>query len=238
MKLLVDLQGRPLTNSFQSPSLIHPHMMRSEVPKHLSRPNHHAGHRIALPSLFTIFTSLSLVLWLTALLVAFGRLYPQLIAGEVTVPMAAVQQIGPHANYKLSATLPAKKENRSPPPLTYASASATFDGRTLRPIGTMRMLVTAYSPDRRSCGKWADGVTASGHSVWTNAMKLVAADTRLLPFGTILTVPGYNDSKPVQVLDRGGRIKGHRLDLLYPTHEIARRWGKQFIDVTIWEYAG
>ena len=102
----------------------------------------------------------------------------------------------------------------------------------------MRMLVTAYSPDRRSYGKWADGVTASGHSVWTNAMKLVAADTRLLPFGTILTVPGYNDGKLVQVLDRGGRIKGPRLDLLYPTHEIARRWGKQFIDMTIWEYAG
>ncbi len=101
----------------------------------------------------------------------------------------------------------------------------------------MRMVVTAYSPDSRSCGIWADGVTASGYSVWTNGMKLVAADTRLLPFGSIVSIEGYNGGKPVPVLDRGGKIKGHRLDVLYPTHEIARRWGRQTIDVTVWEYA-
>ena len=211
--------------------------MRSEGPKHLSRTNRHVGHRIALPSLFTIFTLISIGLWLTALMVAFGRLYPQLVAGEAAVSMIAVQQIEPHASHKLPVTLPAKEKDSPPQFLAHAGASATFDGRVLRPVGTIRMLVTAYSPDRRSCGKWADGVTASGYSVWTNAMRLVAADTRLFPFGTILTVPGYNGGKPVQVLDRGGRIKGRRLDVLYPTHEIACRWGKQFIDVTIWEYA-
>ena len=99
------------------------------------------------------------------------------------------------------------------------------------------MKVTAYSPDERSCGKWADGITASGYSVWTNAGKLVAADTHLLPYGTLLTVPGYNGSKPVPVLDIGGKIKGNRLDVLYPTHAIARRWGVQELAVTVWEYA-
>lgn len=111
-----------------------------------------------------------------------------------------------------------------------------FGSRRIRPVRTMRMVVTAYSPDARSCGKWADGITASGKSVWTNGMRLVAADTRLLPFGSIVSVPGYNGGRPVPVLDRGGAIKGKRLDVLYPTHEIARRWGRQPLEVTIWEY--
>ncbi len=114
---------------------------------------------------------------------------------------------------------------------------ASFDGRPLKAVGKITMLVTAYSPDERSCGKWADGKTASGYSVWTNGMKLVAADTRVLPFGSIISVPGYNGGKPVQVLDRGGKIKGNRLDVLYPTHEIARRWGAQRLTVTVWKYA-
>ena len=67
-------------------------------------------------------------------------------------------------------------------------------------------------------------------------MKLVAADTRLLPFGSIITVPGYNGGRPVPVLDRGGLIKGHRLDVLYPTHEIALQWGNQHLNVDVWEY--
>ena len=101
----------------------------------------------------------------------------------------------------------------------------------------MSMHVTAYSPDARSCGKWADGRTASGFSVWTNGMKLVAADTKVLPFGTVITVPGYNGGQPVPVLDRGGQIKGARLDVLYPTHEIARIWGRRDLEVAVWEYA-
>lgn len=121
--------------------------------------------------------------------------------------------------------------------LPVASKSPSFNGRPLRVARTMTMLVTAYSPDARSCGKWADGNTASGYSVWTNGMKLVAADTRLLPFGSIISIPGYNGGKPVPVLDRGGKIKGHRLDVLYPTHEIARQWGAQRLTVTIYEYA-
>jgi 3D (Asp-Asp-Asp) domain-containing protein len=112
-----------------------------------------------------------------------------------------------------------------------------YNGRPIRPARTIRMLVTAYSPDERSCGKFADGITASGYSVWTNGMKLVAADTRLLPFHSIITIPGYNGEQPVPVLDRGGRIKGNRLDVLYATHERALKWGVRHLDVTVWEYA-
>lgn len=112
-----------------------------------------------------------------------------------------------------------------------------FNGRPIRRVQQMSMLTTAYSPDEKSCGKWADGFTASGYSVWTNGMKLVAADTDVLPFGSLVSIPGYNGGRPVPVLDRGGKIKGNRLDLLYPTHDIALQWGAQRLTVDIWEYA-
>lgn len=113
----------------------------------------------------------------------------------------------------------------------------TFNGRALKPVGTKRMLVTAYCPCRKCCGKHANGRTASGYSVWTNGGKLVAADTRILPFGSLIAVPGYDAGDVVPVLDRGGRIKGHRLDLLYPTHLEAKKWGARWLDVTVYDYA-
>ena len=142
-------------------------------------------------------------------------------------------------------TVVADEVQETVPPVAAAAPEAvvpvdnrpTFNGRPLRKVRTMGMEVTAYSPDEQSCGIWADGITASGYSVWTNGMKLVAADTRKLPFGTLISIPGYNGGEPVPVLDRGGAIKGNRLDVLYPTHEIARRWGRQHLKVTVWEYA-
>ena len=110
-----------------------------------------------------------------------------------------------------------------------------FDYKPIRPVSTRTMKTTAYSPDHRSCGKWADGITASGKSVWMNGGRLVAAD-RAIPYGTILTIANYNNGKPVQVWDRGGAIKGNRLDLLYPTHEIALQWGVQEMPVVFWEF--
>lgn len=112
-----------------------------------------------------------------------------------------------------------------------------FDGRPVRPARTIVMRVTGYSPDHRSCGEFADGQTATLHSVWTNGMRLVAADPKVLPYGSLLTVPGYADGEIVPVLDCGGAIKGARLDLLFPTHETARRWGVQDVKVVVWEYA-
>ncbi|MBX3321774.1 MAG: 3D domain-containing protein [Phycisphaeraceae bacterium] len=112
-----------------------------------------------------------------------------------------------------------------------------FDGRPVRPARTVWMKVTAYSPDARSCGAFADGKTATLHSVWTNAMQLVAADPRVLPYGSMLTIPGYADGEIVPVLDCGGAIKGNRLDVLYSNHTRARKWGVQRLAVTVWEYA-
>jgi 3D (Asp-Asp-Asp) domain-containing protein len=112
-----------------------------------------------------------------------------------------------------------------------------FDGRPIRPVGKIRMRVSAYSPDERSCGKFADGITASGFSVRTNAGHLVAADTDLLPFGSLLSIPGYACDEVVPVLDSGSAIKGARLDVLYPEHGRAIVWGVRTLDVLVWDYS-
>jgi 3D (Asp-Asp-Asp) domain-containing protein len=93
-----------------------------------------------------------------------------------------------------------------------------------------RMLVTAYCPCRVCCGPNAAGITASGRHVSANGGKFVAADPAL-PFGTLLAIPGYNQGRPVEVLDRGGAIKGDHLDVYFPTHDEAKRWGKQWLMV-------
>lgn len=112
-----------------------------------------------------------------------------------------------------------------------------FNGRPVRPVRTIWMTVTAYSPDERSCGDSADGITASLHRVETNAHRLVAADTRILPLGAKISIPGYDQGQIVPVLDRGGLIKGHRLDVLFPTHAQARQWGVKRLPVVVWDYA-
>jgi 3D (Asp-Asp-Asp) domain-containing protein len=114
---------------------------------------------------------------------------------------------------------------------------AFYNGRPVRVCGTRLMKVTAYSPDFRSCGASADGITASGYSVLTNGGCMVAADPSVLPLGSIISVPGYDGGSVVPVLDTGGAIKGDRLDVLYSTHEVAMQWGVQEVEVKIWQYA-
>ncbi len=117
------------------------------------------------------------------------------------------------------------------------ASTSTFNGRPIRIARTIRMKVTAYSPDAQSCGASADGITASGYSVFTNGGNLVAADPKVLPLGSIVSIPGYASDAVVPVLDVGGAIKGNKLDVLYPTHARARQWGVQELEVIVWEYA-
>lgn len=117
------------------------------------------------------------------------------------------------------------------------TAQRRFNGRPIQPARVVWMQVTAYSPGAESCAPFADGKTATLHSVWTNAMHLVAADTNLLPFGSLVSVPGYDDAQVVPVLDRGAAIKGYELDVLFPTARQARAWGVRRLPIVIWEYA-
>jgi 3D (Asp-Asp-Asp) domain-containing protein len=90
--------------------------------------------------------------------------------------------------------------------------------------------VTAYCPCVKCCGRFADGITASGHKI--KAGDKFAAAPPEIPFGTILDVPGYGK---VPVHDRGGAIRGNRIDVFFSSHQEALRWGVQFLAVKIYE---
>jgi 3D (Asp-Asp-Asp) domain-containing protein len=95
----------------------------------------------------------------------------------------------------------------------------------------VRMRVTGYCPCAKCCGKHADGITANGHKIQPGDV-FVAADRRY-SFGTEMVIEGYNNGRPVKVLDRGGAIRGNKLDAFFHTHQEALEWGVKYIDVKI-----
>ncbi len=113
----------------------------------------------------------------------------------------------------------------------------------------MQMEVTGYCPCGICCGwkrSWFGlgppvfasgpqkgqrkivGQTASGTQARPGT---VAADTTVLPFGTIVYVEGYGWGR---VEDRGGAIKGNKLDLFFRSHRQALEWGRQQKTVQVW----
>lgn len=111
-----------------------------------------------------------------------------------------------------------------------------------------KMLVTAYDAGKKSCG-WKRkygcigppvyaygplkgkrkrvGITADG----TKAKKgTIAADIRKYPFGTKMYVPGYGWG---EVHDVGSAIKGEHIDVFFPSHKDAMKWGRKYLKVII-----
>lgn len=78
--------------------------------------------------------------------------------------------------------------------------------------------LTAYCPCSLCCGK-SDGITASG-TIATEG-RTIAADTSILPFGTEV----YINGQAYVVEDRGGAVKGNKLDIFFNDHEEALQFG-------------
>ena len=98
---------------------------------------------------------------------------------------------------------------------------------------TMVMEVTAYCPCKICCGPNAQGITASGRKISHNNGAFVAADTEVLPFHTRLSIPGYRLGRIVPVIDRGGDIKGNRIDVFFKSHQEATKFGRRVVPVTV-----
>jgi len=104
-------------------------------------------------------------------------------------------------------------------------------------------IVTGYCACRKCCGWHRDwllrpvsnssgkrkivGQTASGAMVQHGT---IAAPPEY-PFGTIMYVEGYGFGR---VEDRGGDIKGNKLDLYFKSHKDAVEWGRQTRKVKVW----
>ena len=85
--------------------------------------------------------------------------------------------------------------------------------------------ITAYCACAKCCGK-ATGRTASG--TMATAGRTVAAPKNFA-FGTKISING----KTYVVEDRGGAIKGNRIDLFVSSHSEALRWGVKYLPVKV-----
>ncbi len=81
--------------------------------------------------------------------------------------------------------------------------------------------VTAYCPCDRCCGKWADGITASGAPAEQG--KTVAVDTSKIPLGADVRIDG--DDTVYVAQDTG--VAGSHIDLYFDDHTEALAWGLQ-----------
>lgn len=87
--------------------------------------------------------------------------------------------------------------------------------------------ITAYCHCEKCCGRFADGITASGTVATPN--RTAAVDPAIIPYGTKL----YINGQEYIAEDCGSAIKENHIDLYFGTHQEALQWGVQYFDVYI-----
>jgi len=97
--------------------------------------------------------------------------------------------------------------------------------KTLRPVRSITLTATGYSPDPRENGGYT--VTATGLPIGYGA---AAVDPRVIPLGTKMYVEGYGYAF---ACDTGGAIKGNRIDLAYDSYRYANTKGRKKVKVWI-----
>lgn len=118
--------------------------------------------------------------------------------------------------------------------LTSRNAGASFRYKNVIP-----MTATAYDLSYESCGKLpshpAYGITASGMRARRG---VVAVDTSVIPLGTRLyieTTDGSYSYGYAVAGDRGGAIRGNRIDLFMDTRSECLQFGRRSVNVYILE---
>ncbi|WP_066291484.1 3D domain-containing protein [Bacillus sp. FJAT-29937] len=100
-----------------------------------------------------------------------------------------------------------------------------------------QVIATGYTAFYESTGKNPGhpgfGITYSGVKVKRDLYSTVAADLNVFPIGTIIFVPDYGYGV---VADKGGAIKGNKVDLYFETvDDVYNEWGKRTIEVYVVE---
>jgi 3D (Asp-Asp-Asp) domain-containing protein len=93
----------------------------------------------------------------------------------------------------------------------------------------MTFITTAYCPCKKCCGKWADGITATGTKAKQG--RTIAVDPDVISYGTEVEI----DGKTYIAEDRGYGINGNRIDIFFNSHKEALAWGIQKKQVKILE---
>jgi 3D (Asp-Asp-Asp) domain-containing protein len=90
----------------------------------------------------------------------------------------------------------------------------------------LEMTATAYDPSAGR-GRYATGITASGLPA---QFGVVAVDPRVIPLGTRVFVEGYGFAIAA---DKGSAIKGHKIDLCFPTRRECMQFGRRKVRVHV-----
>lgn len=93
-------------------------------------------------------------------------------------------------------------------------------------LGTFN--VSAYCPCAKCCGEHADGLTADMTKISEYKGDTIVALPKEYPFGTRLYIEGFGY---VECHDRGSAITKGRIDILFPTHEEALKFGRRYLKV-------
>ena len=109
---------------------------------------------------------------------------------------------------------------------TNVTSRSSTSTRTASNSNTVIFKVTGYCACSKCCGKYASGYTASGTKA--TAGRTVAASSQF-NYGTKLLING----KTYVVEDRGGAIKGNKIDIYFDTHAEALAWGVKYLPVEV-----
>lgn len=91
------------------------------------------------------------------------------------------------------------------------------------------MLATAFTASCKGCS----GITAYGINLKKNpGAKVIAVDPKVIPLGTKVYVEGYGEAIAG---DTGGSIKGNKIDVFYPTRQMALDWGRRTVTVKVYQ---
>lgn len=100
---------------------------------------------------------------------------------------------------------------------------------------TVPAKITGYTPGPESCGPFADGYTSTGSNAWVEWG--VAADPAVLPYGSIVFIPGVGyrevDDTGSAMRKAWGEQKKVHIDLRFKDLDEALRWGVRNLNVHI-----
>nr|WP_308315124.1 ubiquitin-like domain-containing protein [Bacillus sp. M6-12] len=86
---------------------------------------------------------------------------------------------------------------------------------------------TAYTASCNGCS----GVTATGLNLRSNpGAKVIAVDPSVIPLGSKVYVEGYGYAIAA---DTGGAIRGHKIDVFFPSKSTAYRWGSKKVKIKV-----
>jgi 3D (Asp-Asp-Asp) domain-containing protein len=129
-----------------------------------------------------------------------------------------------------------KSDRIKPKQILKLSGTATNTNSTVKRASantaaykTITVKASAYTVNCKGCS----GITATGLNLKKNpSIKAIAVDPKVIPLGSKVYVEGYGYAIAA---DKGGRIKGNRIDVFMPSKTKALQWGVKTVKVTVYK---